>query len=539
MLSRGRRQRHYGGGDGSLLERSVVASSVDGRSEKFVWQLQEGAVVAAASGAMSYCVCLWIILAAGTITVSGIKVKKESDIKEIQTACHTPQILEDSNLLHVECEGLASLQNVTTLLKKKMWRRLGSLTITNSNLITDVSLDDLVNYHVLHTLTFKESRLRDWKLSKMSSVPRVRKLVVEQCWDNDTFLAKEKELTLTISPKLQDAFPDVEELYLLDLFMPYIPELSGMKNLKKFVIDKGAAKCDPENLWLLEWYNVGKLEINSTLCFVADKTEDGLSSMNIIFTFVSINLMKGLRDIKTAIDDCPLACHCEINGYQRKTEPIAVVNCTSANWTQLPDLIPSHTRRLILTNNRITNISKVFTNPNYRSLSMIMLKNNLIDHIDGELLSNYLHNHSKDFSINLINNRLETLPVKHLERMYSDYTRNGHRFIPVFRLGGNPWNCDDCAFLVPFQNLIFYQDLQREKAKEIRCGEGRYAEGQPIIMLPVRSYCKVDPLLDPLDILNICLGILLLLFILNFLHNLVQYQRHGKLPWIVTRFPCC
>lgn len=494
--------------------------------------------MAAASGAMSCCVCLWVMLAAGAITVSGIKVDQVSITAERQTACLPPQILEDSGLLHVECEGLATLQNVKTLIKKKMWHRLGSLTITNSNLTTDLSLDDLVYYPALHTISFKKSRLRDWRESQMPLVPRVRKLVVEQCWDNDTFLAKLKELTLTVSPKLQEAFPDIEELYLLDLYMPFIPELSSMKNLRKFVIDKGAAKCDPENLWLLEWHNAGKLEINSTICFVVDE-KDGLHAFHIIFSFVGRNLMNVLRDIKTALDDCPVPCHCEVNGYQREIEPITIVNCTSANWTQLPDLIPSHTRRLILTNNRITNISKVFTNPNYRSLSSINVENNLINHIDGELLSKYLHNHSKDFSINLINNRLETLPVKHLERMYEDYTRKGHRYIPIFKLGGNPWNCDDCAFLVPFQNLIFYQDLRKESSKEIRCGEGRYAEGQPIIMLPVRSYCKVDPLLDPLDILNICLGILLFLFILNFLHNLVLYQRHGKLPWIVTRFPCC
>lgn len=480
------------------------------------------------------------MLAAGAITVNGIKLDQVSITTERQAACLPPQILEDSSFFHVECEGLATLQNVRTLIKKKNWRRLGSLTITNSNLTTVLSLDDLVYYPALHTLTFKKSRLRDWKESQKPSVPRVRKLVVEQCWDNDTFLAKSEELTLIISPMLQEAFPDLEELYLLDLYMPFIPELSDMKNLRKLVIDKGAAKCDPENLWMLEWHNADKLEINSTtVCFVVDKTEDGLESMHIMFSFMDIILMKVLRDIKTAIDDCPGPCHCDINGYQRKTEPITVVNCTSANWTQLPDLIPSHTRKLILTNNQITNISKVFTNPKYCSLSLIMLENNLINHIDGELLTKYLHNHSKDFSINLVNNRLETLPVKHLERMYADYTRKGHRYVPIFKLGGNPWNCDDCAFLVSFQNLIYYQDLERESPKEIRCGEGRYAEGQPIIRLPVRSYCKVDPLLDPLDILNICLGILLFLFILNFLHNLVLYQRHGKLPWIVTRFPCC
>lgn len=70
------------------------------------------------------------------------------------------------------------------------------------------------------------------------------------------------------------------------------------------IITEGAAKCDPENLWLLEWYNAGKLEINSTICFVVDETEDGLEAFNIIFSFVDRNLMNVLRDIKVGKNDC-------------------------------------------------------------------------------------------------------------------------------------------------------------------------------------------------------------------------------------------
>lgn len=43
------------------------------------------------------------------------------------------------------------------------------------------------------------------------------------------------------------------------------------------------------------------------------------------------------------------------------------------------------------------------------------------------------------------------LPVKHLEKIYTEGTNEGHNHLPVFNLTGNPWNCDDCAFLVPFQ----------------------------------------------------------------------------------------
>lgn len=63
-------------------------------------------------------------------------------------------------------------------------------------------------------------------------------------------------------------------------------------------ISDGAAKCEEENLWMLEWYDAGKLEINSTVCFVMDLSRQGLDSMNIIFTFYGLELIQILRFVK-------------------------------------------------------------------------------------------------------------------------------------------------------------------------------------------------------------------------------------------------
>lgn len=61
---------------------------------------------------------------------------------------------------------------------------------------------------------------------------------------------------------------------------------------------------------------------------------------------------------------------------------------------------------------QITNISKIFIDPTYQTLDLILLNNNLIKHIDGDLLYNYLKNRSKkDFKINLANNKLETVSI--------------------------------------------------------------------------------------------------------------------------------
>lgn len=70
------------------------------------------------------------------------------------------------------------------------------------------------------------------------------------------------------------------------------------------IFSEGAAECSRENLWLLNWYDAGKLEINSSVCFVIHETREGLGSMHIMFLFVGRNLIQVLKVIKVGGCDC-------------------------------------------------------------------------------------------------------------------------------------------------------------------------------------------------------------------------------------------
>lgn len=77
------------------------------------------------------------------------------------------------------------------------------------------------------------------------------------------------------------------------------------KNYKKYHVSKycnnitdGAARCKEENLWVLEWYEAGRLEVNSTVCLVKDRSREGMDSMNIEFTFVGLELIQVLKYAK-------------------------------------------------------------------------------------------------------------------------------------------------------------------------------------------------------------------------------------------------
>ncbi|KAK8751831.1 hypothetical protein OTU49_010539, partial [Cherax quadricarinatus] len=175
----------------------------------------------------------------------------------------------------------------------------------------------------------------------------------------------------------------------------------------------------------------------------------------------------------------------------------------------------------------------------YHHIDSIALNYNRISYMDGELYYNYIKNRSMDIIIKLAYNGLKTMPVKIMKQVHNEAAKEGKNHLPMFDLSNNPWNCDDCSFLPDFQELVYYQNYEMDPSN-IRCANWTSTAGQQVVKLDVNSLCAPDPpLLQPLDILNICMGILLLMLIFNFLHNFVQYKRHGKLPWIITKLPCC
>lgn len=118
-------------------------------------------------------------------------------------------------------------------------------------------------------------------------------------------------------------------------------------------------------------------------------------------------------------------------------------------------------------------------------MDSILLNNNQISYINGDLFYNYIKGRPLDVYINLANNKLTTvsllvlfamhtlkirsesqwhlmdinaeciftfqLPIKEINRIYEEARQTSQLFYPTFNLADNPWNCDNCSFLPEFQ----------------------------------------------------------------------------------------
>ncbi|KAG7157747.1 halfway-like [Homarus americanus] len=448
----------------------------------------------------------WLVVVA-TLAVSQVntRISQTINIQRPKTISPKPCTIltyQDKNETEVLCEGLHALQEVRTYLSSDQVPRVTQLTVRRAN-FSSFTLDDLVDFESLHTLMFNSSFVSNWQPPSLTSIPKVRTLVLDKSWDNETLETNVKTLTLNITQmQFLSVLPGLEELYIYDCYIIHLSQLYNSSSLQKLnIIDAGRIA-------------------------IADNTTCFSPSLDFMKTSYSLNENEFLTIMeyrKETQRECPAPCNCSVTGMKENKLPMVHIMCRNVGLTELPQ-IPRYTTRAYLERNNITNMTALFTNERYHRIDSILLDHNHISYMDGQLFYNYM-------------------PVKEMKRVYDEGLKQGKSYFPTFSLGNNPWNCDDCQFIQEFQNLVYYQRTQINKERaliNIRCAEWTSNAGRQVIKLDVKSLCAPDPpLLEPLDILNICMGIFLLLLIINFLHNFHQYRRHGKLPWIITQVPCC
>ncbi|XP_071536540.1 protein singed wings 2-like isoform X2 [Panulirus ornatus] len=449
--------------------------------------------------------------------------------------CHVIDHQGDKHAKAV-CKGLSSMQELTSHLTVEQLPLITTLTIASSN-ISCLTLDDFVDLPSLHTLMLNHSYISDWKTSLLTSHPNVTTLVLNHCWDNATVQIIGMEPVLTLTSEMLSVFPSLEDLHIVDCYLVHLDRLDNVKNLHKLNIVDGGLGCEEDKLWILDWIDLGRATVsNTTTCYVPSFS---MNLLDIKFSFNAHPFLVCMGYHKNTQRECMPPCKCDVMGIKENLFPIIRVHCQVAGLTELPQ-IPRYTTRINVTGNNISDMSMLFTHERYRHIDLITLDHNRISHMDGKLFYNFVKNRS-DIGISLSHNTLSTLPVREIRQVFNEAVQEGESYLPHLGLGNNPWNCDDCDFLSEFQAILYYQSPMVTSLIDIRCSDqSANNAGQQIITLDVKSQCAHEPpLLQPIDILNICMGILLLLIILNFLHNFVQYRRHGNLPWIITKLPCC
>ncbi|XP_046402874.1 protein singed wings 2 [Ischnura elegans] len=225
--------------------------------------------------------------------------------------------------------------------------------------------------------------------------------------------------------------------------------------------------------------------------------------------------------------------------------PVITVDCSHRNLSRLPSRLPDNTTTLFVKGNRISDLRPLVMNEDYRDVRDIYLDDNDISSVDVLEGSHWLMNF-RLFSLK--GNQLTRLPVYAIDAALERNSRAWGLF-----LGDNPWDCA-CAWAPQLRDFLAkYSTSVARDAGDVRCA---FAEGddlslEAVVDLSRREVCIEggecsgdwcygdwgDGPIEPLDVANIIL-LLLLIFVLSKLaFDCFIYRRTGRLPWIVSKIP--
>ncbi|XP_023717915.1 protein halfway isoform X3 [Cryptotermes secundus] len=139
-------------------------------------------------------------------------------------------------------------------------------------------------------------------------------------------------------------------------------------------------------------WNLHIMNLNRTMCMVQRD--------EYWFKFQETILFKHIGEVEQVEEDCkktntPCTClpyrYLYTSVYQNRDSLTISVNCSGKNLTSLPD-IPPHTIVLNITNNKITNLKRIRTDPNYQELRELHAENNQIVSLHEIEASNFIKN---------------------------------------------------------------------------------------------------------------------------------------------------
>ncbi|CAK9828461.1 Protein singed wings 2 [Anthophora retusa] len=333
----------------------------------------------------------------------------------------------------------------------------------------------------------------------------------------------------------ENVFANLPNLKILDFRNNSLAEIDtetfNISSLRHIYLCGNPLKCTENAKWILD-QNKGSLGYK-----VADK-----ESLRCTVPYDGRPLIPVVEIITTLKEECTkTVCDCELvyvvgNGgkhIQKQLMAFTSVNCSYRELTEMPSFLPANTTTLHLSGNKIQDLRPLTTNPAYRGVIDLYLDDNMIESIVELEGSSWV---DRFRLLSLRGNKLTDLPTYALENVLQ---HNGNA-VSLY-LGRNPWRCD-CLFTPGFQDLLIrYTNLVKD-INDVRCSPNNGDDNSDKIIRDLKrtEICvspNEDPLLHPLDVLNIILAILIFLIIGKLLYDYWCFRKTGKLPWIVAKIP--
>ncbi|XP_003488294.1 protein singed wings 2 [Bombus impatiens] len=378
----------------------------------------------------------------------------------------------------------------------------------------------------------------------LQGFPSLKKLTIREgnltklvsSFPNESRSIEKLEITGTKLRKLpENTFVNLSNLKSLDFrnnsFSEIDVETFNISSLHYIYLSGNPLKCTEDTKWILN------KETGSLGHKIADKEH-----LRCTVPYDGRSLIPVVEIIITLKEECTkTVCECELvyvfgNGgkhIQKQLTAFVSVNCSHRGLTEMPNFLPANTTTLHLSGNKIQDLRPLTTNPVYKGVEDLYLNDNMIESIVQLEGSSWV---DRFRLLSLRGNKLTDLPTYALENVL---LHNGNA-VSLY-LGENPWRCD-CLFTPGFQELLIrYTNLIKD-INDIRCSPTNGDDISDRIIKDLRrtEICvssDEDPIIHPLDILNIILAFLILLIIGKLLYDYWSFKKTGKLPWIVAKIP--
>ncbi|XP_047001273.1 protein halfway [Schistocerca americana] len=238
--------------------------------------------------------------------------------------------------------------------------------------------------------------------------------------------------------------------------------------------------------------------------------------------------LKALEESIKAEQTCPPVCKCDAARTMfigREPSFSVMADCSNSNLTSLPPNLPQNTYYLNVSNNNITSLAALSTDPTYEGIRELDADNNFITSISELEGTKFISNFHV---LSLQNNRIASVPTYFLTDTFS---RN--RNMLSINLAGNKLSCE-CNTAQALKKWFLSNKGHIKDTDKVMCANLPIS----VVNLEISEICAANRVLTDYIYYIIAGEVLLLaLLISKVSYDYWVFRTVGHLPWPASKMP--